>query len=259
MWSVYAASMLLMFSACTNNDDASLTLMKVAEASASGYTITLQSEKLLAVGNNTVYWEVKNTAGARQTIQTITAMPVMAMATMSHSCPMTLPALSEEVNGAWQQHMVFTMPSGDMGSWTVTVNVTLADGTPLSAVIPVTIASSWRLASVRLNNVPHYIVWDLPETPKMGNATYRLLVYKRISMMEYAPVSDAVVTIYPYMDMGGGTGHSTTFTDPAAKGMGAYEGTVNFSMAGEWSVTVRTSIGGIALPDAVLMMNVIAR
>jgi hypothetical protein len=78
-------------------------------------------------------------------------------------------------------------------------------------------------------------------------------------MMNFPPVSDAEFLVYPYMDMGGGSGHSTDFTNPVATGNGMYEGDINYSMSGVWTTSVELTVNGEILPEVVFEYSVQAK
>ena len=59
-----------------------------------------------------------------------------------------------------------------------------------------------------------------------------------------AAVDGATVELYPYMDMGGGDGHSTPHSGPEALDGGRYGWDVNFIMSGGWEMTVTLSPPG---------------
>lgn len=252
-------SSLFLFSACDDDSNPGLDLLPIAEKTESGFTVKIKAEKNLEVGMNHLYWEVVNSSGEVQTLQSITIIPMMHMMTMDHSCPVLAPVPSKSISKNWESGSVFIMPSGEMGSWEMQVSAVLESGTSVVTNIPVTIGSSWKLASFKMNNVSYWWTWDSVNQPATGNGTYNLWLFKRINMMEYAPVAVAEAQLYPYMDMGGGKGHSTTFSQPTAKGNGEYTGTINFSMAGEWTVTVNGTLDGVPLPDAVFTLNVASR
>jgi hypothetical protein len=78
----------------------------------------------------------------------------------------------------------------------------------------------------------------------VGNNTFEVAVH-RWTGADFVPVSDATASLSPYMDMGGGDGHSTPFTPPQALGGGRYRASVDFIMSGGWEMTV-----GLARPGA---------
>lgn len=82
------------------------------------------------------------------------------------------------------------------------------------------------------------------------------MVHTRETMMSFPPVENAVLEIYPYMDMGGGSGHSTEFTAPEAEGSGYYEGSINYSMSGTWTTSVTLTAGDATLPEVVFEYSV---
>ena len=88
----------------------------------------------------------------------------------------------------------------------------------------------------------YYFSWVSPETPKTGNQEWSIAVHKRESMMSFPAITDAELTVYPYMDMGGGQGHSTSFESPTHTQKGHYTGTINYSMSGVWTTQVSLTV-----------------
>lgn len=87
------------------------------------------------------------------------------------------------------------------------------------------------------------VAWVLPTTPRTGTDIMELALY-RITSTGFEPVTDASLDLYPYMDMGGGEGHSTPYEAPVHVGGGQYRGMVNFIMSGGWDMTVKVTRAG---------------
>ena len=85
------------------------------------------------------------------------------------------------------------------------------------------------------------------------------MVHKRESMMSFPPVNSAELVVYPYMDMGGGSGHSTPFETPVAMGEGMYTGSINYSMSGTWTTDITLQIEGESLTLPTFEYSVQAR
>lgn len=207
---------------CDSNNDPEFgeDLIPVNSITADGITVSLFATKALEVGTNTLYWQV--TEGNNEVaIASFSITPMMDMGTMEHSTPHTDPVVLQEDEHYYTNSATFIMPSGDMGSWEIAFEIETQQGTAITGTMPVEIASSWKLTSVKdsEDNI-YFISWVEPETPVTGNNTLQFMLFTRETMMNFPAVSDASIEIYPYMDMGGGSGHSTEFTNPVAKGDG---------------------------------------
>src|SRR5690606_40913945 len=75
----------------------------------------------LTVGYNPVYLTLSDASGDIRN-KTISLHPEMAMPTMQHSSPVEQPAYDTS-QGVYAGAVVFTMPSGEMGAWKLTVDV----------------------------------------------------------------------------------------------------------------------------------------
>lgn len=90
------------------------------------------------------------------------------------------------------------------------------------------------------------VSWVDPLRPVVGENAFEVAVH-RWDGTAFRPVDGASARLYPYMDMGGGDGHSTPYRGPDALGAGRYRWTVDFIMSGGWEMTVTlTPPGGAA-------------
>jgi len=87
------------------------------------------------------------------------------------------------------------------------------------------------------------VAWVAPTAPTTGGDTFEVALY-RIENRTFVPITNAGLDLYPYMDMGGGEGHSTPYTAPSHVGEGRYRGNVNFIMSGGWDMTVNITLDG---------------
>lgn len=221
----------------SSNSD-SLDATPIVTTQIDGYQVELLSDNALRTGYNNLYWKITKDGSAVDIAQ-ITAMPMMHMTQMSHSCPYTDPEMMEEFSDYYQGSANFIMPSGDMGSWEIMLEFTTSDDMTISGTVDIEVESSWMITSAQSANSTYFITWFAPTSPKTGNQNLTFMVHKRESMMSFPAVSDAELSVYPFMDMGGGEGHSTTFQTPVAKGDGMYEGSINYSMSGTWTTDVQ--------------------
>lgn len=226
---------------CDSSDTSTpeLEASLLSTASIDGYSIELFSENDLRTGYNNLYWKVSKDGEVIE-LDSFSAMPIMHMTQMSHSCPYTSPEKMADYTDYYQSSANFIMPSGEMGYWEVQIEFTTKSDEAISGEIDIDVESSWMLTSTQSNNGNVYFIsWYAPETPKTGNQDLTFMIHKRESMMSFPAVSDAELEVYPYMDMGGGEGHSTPFETPEAIGSGMYEGSINYSMSGTWTTTVK--------------------
>ena len=91
----------------------------------------------------------------------------------------------------------------------------------------------------------YFVSWVRPERPSVGENVFELAIHET-SGTGYAPLAGATLDLYPYMDMGGGDGHSTPYEAPVHVGEGRCRGTVDFIMSGGWDLTVYVRRPGAA-------------
>lgn len=257
-----AAALVLAAVSCnttSNNSENNLNVIPVNSVTVDGYKISLFAEKALETGANDLYWKIEQD-GEHVDPQSFSITPMMDMGDLMHSAPFNQPTTSLEDSQYMQNMAVFIMPGGEMGNWFIEFELVSQTGETISGELPVDVASSWRLTSVKdSQNRIYFITWYEPEKPVSGNNELTFLVHTRSTMMDFPPVSDAGLTIYPYMDMGGGSGHSTDFTPPVATGNGFYKGDINYSMSGVWTTSVELAIGDEILPEVVFEYSVQAK
>lgn len=243
----------------SSSTDPELEAVQIKSLVVDGFTIELLSDATLETGYNNLYWKVSKD-GESVGISTFEVAPIMHMTQMSHSCPYDNPEEMDEFENVHKSMAVFIMPSGEMGSWEVSFEITTLDDQEISGVMDIDIASSWKLTSVRPENgAPYFISWYAPVDPVTGNQELSFMIHKRETMMSFPSVSDAEIVVYPYMDMGGGQGHSTPFEAPTAKGNGMYTGSINYSMSGTWTTTVQLTVGSDILDEVTFEYSVKAQ
>ena len=81
-----------------------------------------------------------------------------------------------------------------------------------------------------------HISWVEPGIPTVGQDVLTLWLHQEDSGT-FTALEGAVFGLYPYMDMGGGDGHSTPFTLPTDRSGGRYVGEINFIMSGTWELS----------------------
>lgn len=240
----------------TDNSDPELDLIPINSITVDGYAISLESDKALETGSNDLYWKIEKD-GKVVVPESVSINPMMDMGDMMHSTPYEQPEIAEEDDRYFKNMAVFIMPGGTMGSWSVQFEITLQNDEVITGELPVEVTSSWRLTSVRdQNDKIYFITWHTPEKPVVGQNELTFLIHTRESMMSFPSVNDLEISIYPYMDMGGGSGHSTDYTTPTANENGYYEGSINYSMSGTWTTSVELIAENDTLPEVVFEYSV---
>ncbi len=232
----------------------------IKSAEVDGYTVELFSESPFITGANTLYWTIKKD-GKAVDLRTLEITPMMDMGMMQHSTPFTQPEESSEFPTYYRNYATFIMASGEMGSWSINFTFTTMTDEEISGSVDISVDSSWHLTSVKdANDQMYFICWNSPKNPVNGSNDVTFMLYKRESMMSFPMIADASISIYPYMDMGSGQGHSTSFTDPVSTPEGKYMGNITYSMSGTWTTTVSVvTAQNDSLPDIVFEYKVQAK
>lgn len=206
----------------------------------SGMKVNLYSDTILFVGYNNIYIEVKDSAtDALVNDAHIELMPMMDMGTMQHSCPYDNPASSIAENGKFPCDVVLLMPS-TAGNWTLETNVhNHANNAEGSVVFPLEVTEPLysTLKSKIVNGSTYFISMLEPAKPVIGINDFMIKVNKRVTMMDFPNDSSYTYSIYPWMPS---MGHSSpNNVSPVYTSEGMYNGDVNFTMTGDWRITLK--------------------
>ena len=204
----------------------------------SGITVRLESNKKnLSTGYNTIYIVLKDAHGNSLKDKEITLTPMMDMGMMQHSSPVEQPIYNPSTN-AYQGAVVFTMPSGDMGSWNMTISFDTED-----VVLDINIQESKlkETGSYSGNDGNKYFITLLPHQPwTVGMNDFQILVNRNES--KFPTEDDFTITVNPQMlSMGHGSPNNA---HPVSIGNGKYQGRVNFTMTGDWRLYFNLSKDG---------------
>jgi hypothetical protein len=234
---ILAAGMISCDSSNNDNQIPEPDLYRIGEFTDNGVTVTAYSVIPAFVGYNKIYLDVRS-EGEQPEFLDIEFLPVMHMEAHSHSSPVEPPGplRSGEFN-LFDAAVVFTMPSGMMGSWELQIIVRegsqpdiLAEGT-----IDVDVEESNRVISFMTEDESRYILtWVRPVDPQTGSNDLVVTLHERESMMSFPPVTDADIEFEPWMpSMDHGSSNNV---DPVHGSNGHYSGTVNFNMTGDWEL-----------------------
>lgn len=248
----YFSFLLFLFigvTSCTKSNIESeqpLPYQKIVEGYVTGAAVKVElfAKQGLTTGYNTIYIALFDSV-SKQPIENamVTIFPVMDMVTKKHSAPVENQGTTAK-NKLFTSAIVFTMPSGSMGTWTVDVNVQYA-GKQGKTSLPVTVLESVksRLKSFvsKADNSKFFVALIQPDDPKVGVNDLELAVYKSKSMMDFPADSSLAISLTPEMpSMGHGSPNNI---DPIHTTKGHYKGKVNFTMTGLWYLNLDFNAG----------------
>jgi len=153
--------------------------------------------------------------------------------------PLETPAsVQADADGYLEAGAFFLQPKGTEQTWNVGVELE-APGMSVEAAFTVTVRDSLWMQTVvdPQSETTYYISWVQPARPTTGEDVLEIAIHQTTDS-GFVPVENARLDLYPYMDMGGGEGHSTPYDAPTHEARGFYRGTINFIMAGGWDLTL---------------------
>lgn len=213
----------------------------------------LASTAAPATGLTTV-WLSLTESGAPVTDATLTLMPKMTMSSMSHACPVVGEVVSEG-QGVYRAQLVFQMASSETDTWKLDVKVERPGKDAKVLSYPLTVADSGlaRVFTVKdpsneSMSTKYVMSFSVDGAPKVGLNTAVITLHTMKDMMTFVPFDTATLEMVPEMpSMGHGSSNNVA---PTLKSPGRYEGTINFSMMGEWKTTVTVKSGDALLSTA---------
>lgn len=231
--------------------DPTAGLVRIAKgyATGAGAMVELYTAEEFFPGYNPV-WIVLRDSASQEALSDahISLSPLMTMTTgMSHSCPVENPE-EKATNNLFQGSVLFTMPSGDMGSWSLAIAVhnhrNNAFGKLLLDVDVLPTAPSRVIAFAAPDDTRYYIGHNFPGKLKVGTNPFEVIVFRREGE-DYVPVENLQIKLepeMPSMDHG-----SPNNEDPVHRENGHYSGVVNFTMTGEWRLNLTLEANGASL------------
>jgi len=197
-------------------------------------TIELYADRALNAGYHTLYVHaLRNGATIRDAH--IEIAPLMDMGSMRHACPVEQPGTSADSDGMFRGAVIFTM-AGTVEQWTVTISLHDHDtGLQHTMTFPVSVEAS-SYVSVIKDSMSKTVVTLREDAWRTGTNEVDFLVHRTTDGFTYAPMEDLAMTITPTMpSMGHG---SEGNADPVHLHNGWYQGSVNFTMTGEWDLAL---------------------
>jgi len=147
--------------------------------------------------------------------------------------PVVAPSTQADDDSFFRGEAFLLAPDTTARSFEITAQITPLNGTTQEATFSVDARNDiWMQTSDDL-----LISWVSPARPVVGANTFEVAAH-RWTGTNFETENGATPSLAPYMDMGGGDGHSTPFTKPTGAGNGRYRSTVDFIMSGGWEMGV---------------------
>ena len=238
----FAAIAVLLAAACGGSSPAPTVKTSVATVQQSGLKVELLAASRLEVGMTPIWIKITTTSGDLVRDAGVKVVPLMTMADKSHSAPVI--ESPEYMDGEYYGFaVVFSMPSGAMGTWSASVTVQRPTGDPVVAVFDnLTVADTGRARSFSYTEpgatmaTKYLASLNFDEPPRVGLNPVTVTLHRMQDMMTFMPVTDAVISLDPQMpSMGHGSPGSV---NPTHTTLGRYAGKLSFSMAGDWQTTL---------------------
>lgn len=227
------------FVGCSDDDKKNaMEFLKIGEvvSTEAETVVSLWADDSIRVGYNKLYLKLEGTDHTEVDDAHIQVSPVMHMTDMGmmHACPYSQPS-EDLVNGMFPFYAVFQMASYDSGHWMLGVDFHNHHNDKEGEVeFEIPVMSSALVKMPMVNGATYIIALVDPVAPVVGLNDITFAIFKKESMMSFPAVDGFALTMVPTMpSMGHG---STNNVDPVGVGGGMYEGTVNYSMTGDWRI-----------------------
>ena len=241
---------LLVFISCKTTDSyepIELDLIPINSVEVDGFSVQLYSFRNLEVGSNDLFWQVEKDNSLVE-IRTIDVTPRMNDGAMMQSCPSDNPAMYEENRSYQHNHTIFTQAGTDINPWFLHFDLTTKTNEHLVGSIPVDVSPSWRIKTLTAaDHHVYYVTWNLPKVPVLGINWLEFLVHKKESMSTFTPITDATLTIDPFIRSTSGVVHSPKYVNPASFHDGTYKGYIDFDETGKWRTNLKFGFDGDTL------------
>ncbi len=209
------------------------------------------NEIALKIKDNTTNQYIKNA--------TVTWMPVMHMAMMSHSCPKSPVTKVSTEGSVYEGYIVFQMAQNTTEYWDLKIDYTI-NGSAFTAtsVIDVPASTKQKVSSfMGSDNVRYIVAYVDPHHPKVGINNMVTGVWKMQDMMTFPVVDNYKLKIDPRMPSMGN--HSSPNNVDATQTLSGdlYNGKLSLTMTGYWKINLQllnasgTVLKGETITDAV--------
>lgn len=191
-------------------------------------------------GYNDIYFQIKNSDGSTVNNAEAAWTPVMYMAGMSHSCPVSSVSKKSGVQSTYGGYIVFQMAGSDMEYWELTIDYTVG-GTKYTVKDKIQVVNSPKrvLESFQGIDGKRYILAMVsPAKPIVAVNDIKAVVYHMESMMNFVIVDNYKIKIDPRMP-GMGNHSSPNNVDLTQGTDKMYHGKLSLTMTGYWKISLQ--------------------
>lgn len=234
----YIIATLTIFS-CSENDvqpHPTNGAIRIAETWAIGSATRVElwaTEALFSGYNQITFLLYDSVTGQRVTDADLQLHPRMQMTDKAHSCPFENP--KRKTTNTYEGAVLFTMPSGETGSWTLEVDVSRSTNVG-KAILPVNVLPK-SPSPIAMFNTPSgervVLATLFFKQPVIGSNPFEIVAF-RAHGHDWEPHKELQFTMHtemPSMDHG-----SPNNVNPVHDHDGHYQGKVNFTMSGDWRI-----------------------
>lgn len=211
--------------------------------------ISILGDKELSIGYQKVYVQFKKN-GQLQSSGNLSFSPIMDMGTMTHGAPSSVLKYTATTK-SFEAYVVFTMSSGESGSWALKFQV---NGKEVSVPVVVKAAATGNVPvkTVTASNGKRYVLALVqPAAPKTGMNELEVMVFLRETMFSFPEQNGLTFDFNPQMTSM--THGSPNNEAPVGLGNGRYKGKVNFTMTGDWRLFFNLKEGNTELAKDVFL------
>ena len=244
LWTILALTCLLVSCKEETKDTRPATetadFKKVSSFSKDNYSIDLfTANGKLTTGYNKIYLQVKDPNGNFVKDAGLKWAPVMNMAQMSHACPYSSIQKKPETESVYEGYIVFTMASGEMGSWEVKFLLTIQEKLyEFTEKIEIKSTDQRNVSSFTGSDNQKYVVALIePQNPKTAVNDMSAGLFRMETMMNFPIVNNYKIKIDPRMPSMGNHG-SPNNQDLVQESDGWYHGKVSLTMTGYWVINL---------------------
>lgn len=216
---------------------------------ANGNQLSILSDGDFQIGYKNIYVKIEKDGKAINP-GNISLVPTMDMGTMQHGAP-NGPLTFDSNSGFFKGYVVFTMASGESGSWTL--NLKIADE---EVSVPILVKEALKgnvpVKTFTANDNKRYVIALVePNQPKIGMNDLEVMIFLRESMYSYPVQDDLTLDFTPEMtSMEHGSPNNQ---NPTGLGKGRYVGKVNFTMTGDWRLFFNINKANVKLAEEVFL------
>ncbi len=258
----------LAISSCSNDDDTVTPvanelegLTKFKEISNDTHTIELYSHTgATQQGYNEIKLRIKDkTSNLYLKNATISWMPKMHMAMMTHACPYSEVKKITTDGTLYEGYIMFQMAQNATEYWDLKIDYTVDDVAYTATSVIDVPASSKRTVNTFTGSdgVKYLVAYVAPEHPKVAVNDMAVGVWKMVDMMTFSVVDGYTVKIDPRMPSMGNHSSPNNVNATQATVGGLYDGKLSLTMTGYWKINLQlvkpdgTVVKGEAIADAV--------